>query len=69
MNTAARIKQIRVEKLHLTQRELADKIQVDPITVSRWERGEVTPTDLNRVLLARLGGVHPNWFLNEEDAA
>lgn len=41
----------------LKQRELASKIGVDPITVSRWERGATTPSDIHRVLLAKaLGG-------------
>jgi transcriptional regulator with XRE-family HTH domain len=69
MGTAARIKKLRTEKLLVTQRQLAERVGVDPITVSRWERGESMPTDLNRVVLARLAGVHPNWFLEDEEEA
>ena len=69
MNTAARIKQLRLEKLGLKQREFADKLGVQSITVSRWERGVTTPSDLHRVLLARLGGGHPNDYLGDEDVA
>lgn len=69
MNAATRIKQLRVEKLTLKQRELADKLGVDPITVSRWERGATKPSDLHRVLLARIAGGHPNDFLDDEEAA
>lgn len=67
MNTAQRIKQLRLEKLHVTQRQLADKLGVDPISVSRWERG-TPPSDLNRVMLARVFGVHPNDLLDDGEA-
>lgn len=69
MSTAARIRQLRVEKAVLTQRQLAQKIDVEPMTVSRWERGETTPSDLNRVLLARVFGIHPNDLLADDEAA
>lgn len=70
MNAAARIRQIRFEpEKPLKQRELAAKLGVDPITVSRWERGVTRPSDIHRVLLARLGGGHPNDYLDEEKAA
>ncbi len=39
---AKEIKSIR-RKLGLTQKELAAKLKVDAITVSRWERGEQRP--------------------------
>lgn len=67
MNTSTRIRELRLEKLQLKQRELADKLGVQPITVSRWERGVTTPSDLHRVLLARLFGMHPNDFLDHGD--
>ena len=69
MNAATRIKQLRVEKLTWKQRELAAQLRVDPITVSRWERGVTKPSDLHRVLLARIAGGHPNDFLDDEEAA
>ena len=69
MDTAARIRKLRLEELQLKQREFADKLGVQPITVSRWERGATRPSDLHRVLLARLGRCHPNDFLDEEVAA
>src|SRR5881227_3894608 len=37
-----RLKQER-ERLGLTQRELANKIETTETTIARWERGEVTP--------------------------
>jgi DNA-binding transcriptional regulator YiaG len=39
------IKELR-QALCLTQAELAAKIGVDVLTVSRWERGIVTPSKL-----------------------
>ena len=70
MNAAARIKAVRLDsEKPLKQRELAAKIGVDPITVSRWERGVTRPSDIHRVLLARIGGGHPNDYLDEEAAA
>jgi DNA-binding transcriptional regulator YiaG len=69
MNTARRIKKLRVEKLELTQREFASRLNLDPITISRWERGVTKPSDLHRVLLARQAGGHPNDFLDDEEAA
>lgn len=70
MNTKARAarpaKVIRDRRLNrdkpLKQRELADKIGVDPITVSRWERDVTTPSDVHRVLLARALGGRPDDY-------
>lgn len=68
MNTGTLIKERRLER-ELTQREVAAAIGVDPITISRWERGEVPPSDLNRVRLARFFGGHPNDYANDRDEA
>lgn len=62
MNTAELIKSYRLEH-QLTQKALAEKIDVDAITVSRWERGATAPSDLYRVKLARVLGIHPNDLL------
>lgn len=64
----ARIKELRLDR-EMTQRGLANKLGVDAITVSRWERGDKPPSDLNRVRLGRCFGVHPNEFLPTQAAA
>lgn len=53
----------------LKQRELASKLGVDPITISRWERGATGPSDIHRVLLAKALGGHPDDYLKNEAAA
>ena len=65
MNTAQLLKAYRLER-QITQRQLAEAVGVDPITVSRWERGATTPSDLCRVKVARVLGVHPNSLLPVE---
>ena len=47
------IKSLR-EKLGLTQKELAARVRVDAITVSRWERGEQKPSQRAVRQLGRL---------------
>jgi len=46
----------------LTQRALADKIAIDPMSVSRWERGAVMPSHLNLLSLAEALDRDPAWF-------
>lgn len=47
------IKKLR-KKLGLTQKELAARVKVDAITVSRWERNEQKPSSQAQRQLARL---------------
>jgi len=42
------------ETLGLTQKELAARVRVDAITVSRWERGEQKPSSQAIRQLTRL---------------
>lgn len=44
------IRQIR-EHLHLTQVQLAQLLGVHPLTVSKWERGELQPSNHEQALL------------------
>lgn len=69
-----RLKELRKEK-KLTQKELADKINVSKITVLRWENGErqIKPdkaeklADFFGVSIAHLLGYEDNDFKNETD--
>jgi transcriptional regulator with XRE-family HTH domain len=53
---ATRIKELR-EARGLSQPELDTLLRMAPGTVSRWERGVVTPTPRNQAKLARRLGV------------
>lgn len=46
----ARIKELR-KRLNLTQEQLADKIGVTKLTVSRWESGERKCKEIARILM------------------
>lgn len=62
MSLAARIKEARGE---FTQRELADKLGVDPISVSRWERGVVEPSSRRVRRIAEITGRPVEFFYTE----
>ncbi len=47
------IKKLRAT-LKMTQKQLAEKLGVDVITVSRWEREETRPSNLAKRQLIRL---------------
>ncbi|HVD24860.1 MAG TPA: helix-turn-helix transcriptional regulator [Gaiellaceae bacterium] len=48
------------------QRELASEVEVEPITVSRWERGATTP-DLDVLrLVAEATGKPLSYFVSDE---
>jgi len=47
------VKKLR-KSLGLTQKEMAARLKVDAITVSRWERNEQTPSSVAQRQLARL---------------
>lgn len=67
-SVGATIKDLRLEAV-LTQKELALRLHVEPVTVSRWERDEVPPSDLNRVRLARFFNVSADKFRPSNKAA
>ena len=56
MNIAQRIKDLRLSK-HLTQKELAQLLNVKPTTVSGWELGRNEPSIDTLKDLARIFGV------------
>jgi transcriptional regulator with XRE-family HTH domain len=61
-----RIREARASK-GWKQRELASEVEVEPITVSRWERGATTP-DLDVLrLVAEATGKPLTYFVADED--
>ena len=60
-----RIREARASK-GWKQRELASEVEVEPITVSRWERGATTP-DLDVLrLVAEATGQPLSYFVTDE---
>ena len=60
-----RIREARASK-GWKQRELASEVEVEPITVSRWERGATTP-DLDVLrLVAEATGKPLSYFVSDE---
>lgn len=53
----------------LTQRQLADQLSVDPIQVSRWERGASRPSEDHAVALCGLLKRELPWFYSENAEA
>jgi transcriptional regulator with XRE-family HTH domain len=54
---AASIRMLR-ERMRLSQEALAERIDADPGSVSRWERGEFSPTPSKRRRLAAIARKH-----------
>jgi transcriptional regulator with XRE-family HTH domain len=65
---AARIKSARAAK-GWKQKHLAAEVRVEPITVSRWERGATTPDFDALGLIAEATGKPLSYFLGEEEPA
>jgi transcriptional regulator with XRE-family HTH domain len=64
----ARIKSARADK-GWKQKHLAAEVRVEPITVSRWERGATSP-DFNALsLIADATGRPLSYFLGEDEPA
>jgi transcriptional regulator with XRE-family HTH domain len=64
---AARIKTARTAK-GWKQKHLAAQVKVEPITVSRWERGATTPDFDALALIAEATGKPLGYFLGEEES-
>ncbi len=62
-----RVAEARKQILGLKQSELASVMGLEPVTVSRWERGVSTPNIANLRQLAKLSRKPISWFF--EDAA
>lgn len=71
MSLADRLRETRTEHLALTQPELADKLGIRPISVSRWERGVAKPSLIHLRAVAMLADKPVSWFFesSEEMAA
>jgi transcriptional regulator with XRE-family HTH domain len=65
---AARIKSARTAK-GWKQKHLAAEVSVEPITVSRWERGATSPDFDALGLIAEATGRPLSYFLGEEERA
>jgi transcriptional regulator with XRE-family HTH domain len=65
---AARIRSARVAK-GWKQKHLAAEVRVEPITVSRWERGATTPDFNALTLIAEATGRPLSYFLGEGEPA
>jgi transcriptional regulator with XRE-family HTH domain len=65
---AARIKSARAAK-GWKHKHLAAQVRVEPITVSRWERGATTPDFDALGLIAEATGKPLSYFLGEEEPA
>ena len=63
----ARIREAR-DRAGLTQEELAEKLAVHKMTVSKWERGEREPKGPALLALGRELKVSPAWILGYQDA-
>lgn len=60
-----RVKEARVKHLGLTQRELASVLDIEPVNVSRWERGVAEPRLQHVRKLSEITGFPVSWFFNE----
>jgi transcriptional regulator with XRE-family HTH domain len=63
-----RIKSARTAK-GWKQKHLAAQVRVEPITVSRWERGATTPDFDALALIAEATGKPLSYFLGEDKSA
>lgn len=51
----------------LTQRELATKLDLDGVAVSRWERAKVMPSSSSLVALAQALSRDVAWFYTDHE--
>ena len=68
MTIGKRIEMLRKEH-NMSQRQLAEAIDISRKAVSRWEKGEVEPDNLQLVLIAKTLGVDIKNVILETDRA
>lgn len=61
-----RIQELRQEK-NMSQKELAEKINVSDVAVSRWERGTRIPSAESLLLLANFFNISADYLLGRID--
>ena len=66
MSVGDRIKQLR-KSLHLTQKQLADKVKVSPQVISNWEREYTEPGSEDIKLLSEALKQSADYILGEKD--
>lgn len=67
MNANELIKQRRIE-LHLTQKEVADKVGVSEATVSRWESGNIANMGRDKIaLLSKTLDISPSTIAGYDE--
>lgn len=67
--TMSTIRKVRKELLKISQAELAEMAGVTQSTVSRWERGELSPSldEVARLIASSAGRLRPSDFLPSTD--
>ena len=61
-----RLRELRLEK-GLSQRQLAESLEMKHANISRWESGLQDPTSVNIIKIARFFGVTTDYLLGEQD--
>lgn len=68
MELKERLAEVRMEH-RLTQEELADKIGVTRQSISKWERGVISPSAINLIALGKLYGISLDVLVDGEPPA
>jgi len=66
LTLADRIKEVR-KKAGLTQNDLAQKLEMTPTSIFKYEKGMSVPSPENIIKIARLGSVTADWLITGED--
>jgi transcriptional regulator with XRE-family HTH domain len=61
---ATRVERLR-DRLQLSQTELARKLHVSAMAISRWERGVNEPPSHSYIALGKLAGIDGCWYFWE----